>query len=145
MNSILLIEDNPNDEALVSIALKRQPVPLELVVARDGQEGLKFLLDAECRADSQFDGLPSFVLLDLKLPKMDGLEVLSRIREQPNIRAVPVVIWSSSCEIADLKRAYRLGANSYIQKPTQFEEFSSAVHELTSYWLKLNRSPSSIT
>jgi two-component system, response regulator len=145
MNSILLIEDSLNDQALVSIALKRQPVPLELVVASDGLEGLEFLLDAECRPGSKLGGLPSFVMLDLKLPKIDGLEVLRRIREQPSIRAIPVVIWSSSCEIADLERAYHLGANSYIQKPTQFEEFSSAVHELTSYWLKLNRSPSSIT
>lgn len=144
MNSILLIEDSASDAALVAIALKRQPMPHELVVACDGEEGLKFLLDARRGAGSKLSGLPSFVMLDLKLPKMEGLEVLRRIREQPSIQPVPVVIWSSSCEIVDLERAYLFGANSYIQKPTGFEEFSQAVHELTSYWLKLNRSRSSI-
>jgi CheY-like chemotaxis protein len=143
MNSILLIEDSANDEALVTIALKRQPLPYELVVARDGEEGLDCLLSAQRDHDERSSSLPSFVLLDLKLPKMNGLDVLREIREKPGMRTLPVVIWSSSCETADLQRAYQLGANSYVQKPTQFEEFSNAIHELASYWFKLNRSPAS--
>jgi two-component system response regulator len=142
MNSILLVEDSTNDETLVTVALQRQPLPYELVVVRDGREALDYLFGSEPGDGGKFSYAPSFVLLDLKLPKIPGLDVLQKIREHPGMRFMPVVIWSSSCELADLQKAYRLGANSYVQKPAQFEQLSEAIREITSYWLKLNRSPS---
>jgi two-component system response regulator len=144
MNLIFLVEDNSNDEALVEIALKRQPLPYELTVARDGQEGLNCLFGAENDRKGKLRYLPSLILLDLNLPKASGFEVLQKIREHPRTRVIPVVIWSSSCETTDLEQAYSLGANSYVQKPTGFEQFSGAVHEIMSYWLKLNQSSSAV-
>jgi two-component system response regulator len=144
MNSILLVEDSFNDEALVNLALKKQPIPYELVVARDGREALDRLLGWEQTRAYELGHLPSFVLLDLKLPKINGLDVLREMRNHKSMRTIPVVIWSSSCESADVQKAYDLGANSYIQKPTEFEHFLEAIHGITSYWLRLNRPRASI-
>ncbi len=130
---ILLIEDNPKDEALTLRALKKNNIGNEVVVARDGAEAI----------DRLFGGgqppLPQLVLLDLKLPKIDGLEVLKRIRAEERTRLLPVVILTSSVEERDLIEGYRLGANSYVRKPVDFVEFAEAVRQLGLYWLILNR------
>ena len=132
---ILLVEDNPDDEALTIRAFKKNNILNEVKVARDGQEALDRLLgDGEA-------SLPHLVLLDLKLPKIDGLEVLKRVRENERTKLVPVVILTSSREEEDLRNGYRLGANSYIRKPVDFDQFSDAVRELGLYWLVLNEPP----
>ena len=141
-DSILLIEDNPNDEELVVLALRDQAFPCELVVARDGMEGLEYLL-SPARRGSKSKNIPRLVLLDLKLPKMDGLAVLEKLRSEDRTRFVPIVIWSSSGETHDLQKAYELGATSYVQKPVNFDEFSDAIHQIAKYWLRLNRSVTS--
>jgi CheY-like chemotaxis protein len=142
-DSILLIEDNPNDEELVALALRDQPFLCDLVVARDGMEGLDYLFN-HARRGSRPKNVPRLVLLDLKLPKMDGLSVLEKMRKDDRTRYVPVVIWSSSGEITDLQKAYELGATSYVQKPVNFNDFSHAIHQIATYWLRLNRSPSNV-
>jgi CheY-like chemotaxis protein len=130
---ILLVEDNPDDEALTLRAFKKNNILNEVKVARDGQEALDALLS---------DGvLPQVVLLDLKLPKIDGLEVLKRLRHNERTRILPVVILTSSREEQDVLNGYRLGANSYIRKPVDFDQFSTAVRELGLYWLMLNEPP----
>ena len=131
--TILLVEDNPDDEALTLRALKRNNILNEVVVARDGAEALDLLLpdDGEPR-------LPEVVLLDLKLPKIDGLEVLKRIRAHARTRRLPVVILTSSSEERDIVAGYELGANSYIRKPVDFDQFMEAVRQLGLYWLVLN-------
>lgn len=138
---ILLVEDNPSDLDLTLHALRRQNLTNAISVARDGAEALDVLLGDE-RGDSRQAGLaPKVVLLDLKLPKVSGLEVLERIREDPRTKHIPVVILTSSREDKDLLRAYALGVNSYIVKPVSFEQFSEAVRQLGLYWLLLNQSP----
>lgn len=140
---ILLVEDNPDDEALTLRAFRKNNVGNEVVVARDGVEALAYLFgdgDGD-GAGSQPRALPQLVLLDLKLPKVDGLEVLRRIREHERTRLLPVVILTSSREEVDLTRGYSLGANSYIRKPVDFTQFSEAVRQLHLYWLVLNESP----
>ena len=132
---ILLIEDNPKDEALTLRALKKNNIGNEVVVARDGAEAVERLFGAGA---SQAP-LPQLVLLDLKLPKIDGLEVLRRIRAEQRTRLLPVVILTSSVEERDLVEGYRLGANSYVRKPVDFTEFAEAVRQLGLYWLILNR------
>jgi two-component system response regulator len=141
-DSILLIEDNPNDEELVALALRDQKFLCDLVVARDGIEGLDYLFAR--RGPRPKTNVPRLVLLDLKLPKMDGLSVLEKLRQDDRTRYVPVVIWSSSGERTDLQKAYELGATSYVQKPVNFNEFSEAIHQIVTYWLRLNRSPSNV-
>lgn len=131
---ILLIEDNPKDEALTLRALKKNNIGNEVVVARDGAEAVERLFGAGNQAP-----LPQLVLLDLKLPKVDGLEVLKRIRAEERTRLLPVVILTSSVEERDLIEGYRLGANSYVRKPVDFVEFAEAVRQLGLYWLILNR------
>jgi len=131
--TILLVEDNPDDEALTLRALKRNNILNEVVVARDGAEALDFLL-----ADDGEPRLPEVVLLDLKLPKIDGLEVLRRIRAHARTRRLPVVILTSSSEERDIVAGYDLGANSYIRKPVDFDQFMEAVRQLGLYWLVLN-------
>lgn len=129
---IALVEDNPDDEALTLRALKRNGIANEIVVLRDGVEALGFLLDAA-------KPLPQLVLLDLKLPRIDGLEVLKRLRSEPRTQLLPIVILTSSSEERDVIEGYRLGANSYVRKPVDFNEFSEAVRQLGLYWLVLNQ------
>ena len=134
---VLLVEDNPDDEELTRRAFKKSRVINELVVARDGQEALDCIFGDGARpiADIQL------VLLDLKLPKIHGLEVLRRIRSDPRTRTLPVVILTSSDEERDLVAGYDLGANSYIRKPVDFQQFAEAVQQLSLYWLVLNEPP----
>ena len=136
--TILLVEDNPDDEALTLRALKRNNILNEVVVARDGAEALDYLF-----GEGRYEGLdatrlPEVVLLDLKLPKVDGLEVLRRIRGNEGTRRIPVVILTSSNEERDIITGYDLGANSYIRKPVDFNQFMEAVRQLGLYWLVLN-------
>jgi CheY-like chemotaxis protein len=136
---ILLVEDDPDDEALTLRALRRHDLADEVVVVRDGAEALAFLYETTRAGDDQ---LPELVLLDLKLPKIDGLQVLKMLREDAHTRRLPVVVLSSSSEERDIARSYDLGANSYVRKPVDFAEFSEAVRQLGIYWLGLNeRSP----
>ena len=138
---ILLVEDNPDDEALTLRAFRKNNVGNEVVVARDGAQALAYLFGDGDGGAERPKLLPQLVLLDLKLPKVDGLEVLRRIREDERTRLLPVVILTSSREEMDLTRGYSLGANSYIRKPVDFTQFSEAVRQLHLYWLVLNESP----
>jgi len=138
---ILLVEDNPDDEALTLRALRKNNIKNEIVVARDGAEALDFLFATGAHAGRDTSVLPQVVLLDLKLPKIDGLEVLRRLRADERTRLLPVVILTSSKEEQDLLRGYSLGANSYIRKPVDFNQFSEAVRNLGLYWLVLNEPP----
>jgi two-component system response regulator len=133
-----MIEDNGNDEMLVRIALEKQLAKYELVVARDGEEALDCLISRHKRGTASH---LSLVLLDLKLPKLDGLEVLRRIRADALVKSIPVVVWTSSCEPNDLVTAYKLGCNSFVQKPMDFGMFCDALKQITAYWVDLNRSP----
>ncbi len=133
-NPILLVEDNPDDEALTLRALSKNKVANEVLVARDGQQAVDLLLDASLP-------LPAVVLLDLKLPKIGGLEVLKRARQAERTRRVPIVVLTSSKEDSDLVASYDLGCNSYIRKPVDFDKFLDAVRQLGVYWLVLNEPP----
>ena len=135
---ILLVEDNPDDEALTLRALKKNNIRNEVVVARDGIEALDYLFAAGLHAGRDMTEMPQVILLDLKLPKVDGLEVLRRIRSDPRTRFLPVVVLTSSKEEKDLTESYSLGANSYIRKPVDFDQFTEAVRQLGLYWLILN-------
>lgn len=137
---ILLVEDNPDDEALTLRALKKNNIGNEVVVARDGVEALDFLFGTGAHAGRDAGDLPQVVLLDLKLPKIDGLEVLRRIRGDERTRFLPVVILTSSKEEQDVINGYREGANSYVRKPVNFDEFLEAARQLGLYWLLLNES-----
>jgi two-component system response regulator len=137
--TILLVEDNPKDEALTLRALKKHNIGNDVVVARDGAEAIERLFGPA--SDGAKPPLPQLVLLDLKLPKIDGLDVLRRIRSDERTRLLPVVILTSSVEERDLMEGYRLGANSYVRKPVDFVEFAEAVRQLGLYWLILNRPP----
>jgi two-component system, response regulator len=136
--TILLVEDNADDEELTIRALKKNNVTNSLVVARDGVEALDFLFGTGAYTGRDTALLPGLVLLDLKLPKIDGLEVLRRIRADPRTRRMPVTVLTSSREEQDLIKSYDLGANSYIRKPVQFDQFTEAVRQLGLYWLILN-------
>ncbi len=138
---LLLVEDNPDDEALTLRALKQNKISNEVVVARDGAEALDFLFCTGAYVNRDRHVLPEVVLLDLKLPKIDGLEVLRRLRADERTRLLPVVILTSSGEEQDLVNGYRLGANSYIRKPVDFDQFVEAVRNLGLYWLVLNQTP----
>lgn len=138
---ILLVEDNPSDVALFLRAFGRGRVPHSVVVAADGQEALDRLHGPGTGPISPPSEFPDLILLDLKLPKVDGLEVLRRVRQNPRTRRIPIVILSSSTEYADLSAGYDLGANGYIRKPVSFDQFLSAVECLGHYWLGLNESP----
>jgi two-component system, response regulator len=141
---ILLVEDNPDDEELTLRSLQKNKVVNEVVVARDGAEALHYLFRTGPFAGRASGESPELVLLDLKLPKVDGLEVLRRIRADERTRLLPVVVLTSSDEERDLVESYKLGANSYVRKPVEFSEFASAVKQLELYWLVLNRTPSRI-
>jgi two-component system, response regulator len=135
---ILLVEDNPDDEALTLRAFKRSNVVNDLEVVRDGQEALDYLFGAD---GAEAGPTPAIVLLDLKLPKVDGLEVLKRIRAHGTTRLVPVVILTSSHEESDLIATYGNGANSYVRKPVDFNQFAESVRQLGLYWLVVNEAP----
>ena len=138
---ILLVEDNPDDEAMTLRALKKNNIQNEVVVARDGEEALNYLFGDAGAGSGKNPPLPMVVLLDLKLPKVDGLEVLRRIRADSRTRLLPVVILTSSKEEQDLSSGYSLGANSYVRKPVDFTQFVEAVRQLGLYWLILNEPP----
>ena len=138
---ILLVEDNPDDEELTLRALKKNNIMNEVVVARDGVIALDYLFATGAYADRDKTVLPQVILLDLKLPRVDGMEVLRRVRENPLTKLLPVVILTSSKEEQDLISTYSLGANSYIRKPVDFNQFSEAVRQLGLYWLVLNEGP----
>jgi len=135
---ILLVEDNPDDEALTLRALKKNNIGNRVVVARDGAEALDFLLGRETNGGGDPNIAPQVILLDLKLPKVDGLEVLRQLRANERTKYLPVVILTSSNEEQDLLKGYGLGANSYVRKPVDFNQFSEAVRQLGLYWLVLN-------
>jgi two-component system response regulator len=138
---ILLVEDNADDELLTLRALKNNNIRSEVVVARDGEEALEYLWGSENPQEHSRGRLPEVVLLDLNLPKLDGLEVLRRLRADARTKLVPVVILTSSNEERDRTASYNLGANSYVRKPVDFEQFSEAARQLGLYWLVLNESP----
>jgi two-component system, response regulator len=139
--SILLVEDNPDDEALTLRALKKNNIKNEVVVAHDGAEALDYLFGTGKYAGRNTDVLPQVVLLDLKLPKVEGLEVLRRVRADNRTRLLPVVILTSSNEEQDRIDGYGLGANSYVRKPVDFTQFMEAALHLGLYWLILNEAP----
>jgi CheY-like chemotaxis protein len=138
---ILLVEDNPRDEELTLLALEDSRVANEVVVAHDGVEALDYLFGTGAYEGRDTADLPQVVLLDLKLPRIDGLEVLERIRTDARTELLPVVILTSSDEESDLLRSYQLHVNSYIRKPVDFVQFNDVVAQLGLYWLVLNRSP----
>lgn len=138
---ILLVEDSPDDQALTARALKKNNIHNRLVIANDGAEALEFLLGAGPEPESNTPLLPDLVLLDLHLPKVDGFEVLRRLRTDERTRLLPVVILTSSNEDKDRINGYGLGANSYVRKPVDFGEFMDAVKQLGLYWLVLNVKP----
>jgi two-component system, response regulator len=138
---ILLVEDNPDDEELTLRALKKNNIGNNLTVVRDGAEALDFLFCTGAYASRDGQDLPQVVLLDLNLPKVGGLDVLRRIRENEVTRFLPVVILTSSKEEQDLIKGYSLGANSYVRKPVDFNQFVEAVRQLGLYWLVLNEAP----
>jgi CheY-like chemotaxis protein len=131
---VLLVEDNPDDEELTLLAFKECKLLNEVVVVRDGEQALEYLLDEGKKGYA----IPHLILLDLKLPKLDGLEVLRVIRNTPRTRLLPVVMLTSSKEESDVVASYELGCNSYIQKPVDFNQFIAAVHQLGMYWMVLN-------
>lgn len=135
---ILLVEDNPDDEALTLRAFNKNRIVNQVIVARDGVEALDYLFGTGNHADRDTNVMPAVVLLDLKLPRIDGLEVLRRIRANDRTRLLPVVVLTTSKEQKDIYEAYSLGANSYIRKPVDFENFIQAVGQLGLYWLALN-------
>jgi two-component system, response regulator len=138
---ILLVEDNDDDVELTLRALRRNRVANRVDVVRDGAEALDYLFSAGAYAGRDARDVPQLVLLDLKLPKVGGLEVLERLRSDPRTRRLPVVILTSSNVESDLARSYDLGANSYIRKPVDFTQFMEAVNQLGLYWLVLNEAP----
>lgn len=136
--NILLVEDNPDDVALTLRALKKNNIANEVIVAKDGVEALDYLFGTGAYAGRDATKVPAVILLDLKLPKVDGLEVLESLRKDERTKLAPVVVLTSSKEEQDLVRSYKLGANSYIRKPVDFTQFSEAVRQLGLYWLVLN-------
>lgn len=139
--TLLLVEDNPDDELLIKRALGKRHTINEIVVAHDGVEALDYLFGAGEFEGRDTSNLPQVVLLDLKLPRMDGLAVLRKLRADPRTRLLPVVVLTSSDEEQDIIESYELGANSYVRKPVDFVQFADAVQQLGLYWLLLNQSP----
>ena len=138
---ILLVEDSPMDLELALRALQKAKVANHIQVARDGAEALEFVFGEGAHAGRRIEDAPKVILLDLKLPKVDGLEVLQRIKGDPRTKTIPVVVLTSSKEQRDIVESYKLGVNSYIVKPVNFERFAEAVQELGFYWLLLNQPP----
>lgn len=136
---ILLVEDNPQDLELALRALKRAGLSNKIEVARDGVEALDYVFCEGAHANRKIEDAPRVILLDLKLPRIDGLEVIKRIKSDPRTKAIPIVVVTSSKEQRDVVESYQLGVNSYIVKPVNFEQFATAVQELGMYWLLLNQ------
>lgn len=139
---ILLVEDNEDDEELALLAFERSRIANAMVVVRDGQEALDYFFGTETNGGKDAKAMPQLVLLDLKLPKVGGLDVLKRLRADPKTRRLPVVILTSSKEEEDMLTSYDLGANSYVRKPVDFTRFADAIQQLQMYWLVLNEAPS---
>jgi two-component system, response regulator len=139
--AILVVEDNPTDEALLLRALEKSGIKNPIVTAKDGVEAIQYLFASGRFEDRDADDAPAIVLLDLKLPKLDGLEVLRRMRTDYRTKLTPVAIFTSSIEEQDLINGYTLGANSYVRKPIEFSKFSKVVAQLVSYWVDLNEPP----
>ena len=139
--TILLVEDNPDDEELTTRALRRAKIANEIVVARDGSEAVEFLFGEGKHAGRDLSRMPAVILLDLKLPKLSGFEVLERLRADPRTSLIPTVILTSSSEEEDMLRSYQSGANSYVRKPVESGAFISAVGQLGSYWTLINQPP----
>ena len=140
---ILIVEDTSEDLDLTLRALRKAKITNHLQVARDGEEALEFIFCEGPFAERKIEDGPKVILLDLKLPKIDGLEVLQRIKSDPRTKSIPVVVLTSSREQSDVVESYNLGVNSYIVKPVNFEQFSEAVQKLGMYWLLINHPPSS--
>jgi CheY-like chemotaxis protein len=138
---ILLVEDNPDDEELTLLSLRKNNLAHEIVVVRDGVEAIEFLFGNGQYAGRDLSRTPTVILLDLKLPKLDGLGVLKRLRADERTRMLPVVVLTSSSQDADVIASYNLGANSYVRKPVEFGSFVEAVSNLGLYWVLLNRPP----
>jgi two-component system response regulator len=138
---ILLVEDNPDDVELTLHALKKNKLSNHIQVVRDGAEALEFLFSTGAYAGRDLNHTPKVILLDLKLPKVDGMEVLRKIKADALTRSIPVVVLTSSREERDIVESYRLGVNSYIAKPVDFEQFTEVVRQLGLYWLLLNQPP----
>jgi two-component system, response regulator len=138
---ILLVEDNPTDEALILRAFKKYAVSTQITVVRDGAEAIDFILSQGDYKDRDPHDVPQLIILDMKLPKLSGLEVLRRIRANKHTRLLPVIMLTSSREEQDLIDSYRSGANSYIRKPILYEEFLEAIRQLSRYWLDINEPP----
>jgi len=140
---ILLVEDNPDDLEMTLRALRKANLANHILVARDGAEALDYIFGQGAHAGRKVENAPKLILLDLKLPKIDGKEVLKRIKSDPRVKSIPVVVLTSSNEQSDVLESYHLGVNSYIVKPVNFEGFAAAVQKLGFYWLLLNQPPQS--
>lgn len=138
---ILLVEDNPTDAELAIRALKKSNLANSLVWVKDGAEALDFIFAGGAYSGRKVEDGPRVILLDLRLPKVDGMEVLRRVKEDPRTRTIPVVVLTSSKEDRDVAESYQLGVNSYISKPVEFDEFAKTVSELGMYWLLVNHPP----
>jgi len=138
---ILVVEDDPQDLELMLRALRKAKISNRIQIARDGAEALDFIFCQGAHIERRIDNSPKVVLLDLKLPKVDGLEVLEKVKSDPRTKAIPVVVLTSSKEQKDVVESYRLGVNSYMVKPVNFDGFTAAVEELGLYWLLLNQPP----
>ncbi len=138
---VLLVEDNPNDVRLALYAFKEQKIANHIHVARDGVEALEFIFCTGAHAERKIENGPKMILLDLKLPLLDGIEVLRQVKEDPRTRMIPVVVMTSSREERDVVDSYHLGVNSYIVKPVDFDQFAEVVRQLGNYWLLLNQPP----
>lgn len=141
---ILLVEDNPTDAELTMRALKRKNLINKLVWVKDGAEALDFLFAKEEYSDRNVDDLPKLILLDLRMPKVDGLEVLHEIKADARTKRIPVVVLTSSEEDRDIVESYKLGVNSYVSKPVEFDEFIDAVSTMGFYWILINKPPSEV-
>jgi two-component system, response regulator len=139
--TLLLVEDNPDHEELTLRTLRQNKVLNEIVVARDGEQALDYLFGQGKYAGRDVSQQPELILLDLKLPKVDGLEVLARLRKDERTALIPVVILTSSSEEEDMARSYKLGANSYVRKPVSFSQFTDRLQQVQVYWLLVNESP----
>jgi len=145
MIEILYVEDNPSDVELTMHAFKKNHLANNILIARDGEEALEIIFGRDQENTADLEHYPRVILLDLKLPKVDGLEVLKKLKEDDRTRMIPVVVLTSSREERDIVESYRLGVNSYIVKPVDFEKFVEAVRTLGMYWLLLNQWPTCVT